>query len=81
MLDAINSALNFVRTKTNVQPRAGVVLGSGLDDAFMKRIKTLGLKIIREDELPRFFGEEGNAIDFSRPSKPPGEKANGAKKK
>ena len=30
MLDAINSALNFVRTKTNVQPRAGVVLGSGL---------------------------------------------------
>src|SRR5438876_4443351 len=30
MIQPINDAVAFVRTKTNVQPRAGVVLGSGL---------------------------------------------------
>jgi len=33
-----------------------VVVGGGLDQAFFDKIKKLGLKIIREDELPRFFG-------------------------
>ena len=33
-----------------------VVVGSGLDAAFYEKIKKLGLRIIREDELPRFFG-------------------------
>ena len=35
-----------------------VVVGSGLDQAFFDKIKKLGLRIIREDELPRFFGAE-----------------------
>ncbi|MFH0939262.1 MAG: hypothetical protein V1899_08275 [Planctomycetota bacterium] len=35
-----------------------VVMGSGLDKAFFDKIKGLGLKLIREDELPRFFGVE-----------------------
>lgn len=35
-----------------------VVVGAGLDQAFFDKVKKLGLKIIREDELPRFFGLE-----------------------
>ena len=35
-----------------------VVAGAGLDKAFYDKIKKLGLKIIREDELPKFFGRE-----------------------
>jgi len=35
-----------------------VVVGSGLDAAFYDKVKKLGLKIIREDELPKFFGVE-----------------------
>ncbi|MCY3020006.1 MAG: hypothetical protein NTW87_13385 [Planctomycetota bacterium] len=33
-----------------------VVVGAGLDQAFYDKIKKMGLKILREDELPRFFG-------------------------
>lgn len=33
-----------------------VVVGGGLDAAFYEKVKKLGLKIIREDELPHFFG-------------------------
>lgn len=35
-----------------------VVAGAGLDKAFYDKIKKLGLKVIREDELPKFFGRE-----------------------
>ena len=35
-----------------------VVVGGGLDQPFFDKIKKLGLRIIREDELPRFFGSE-----------------------
>jgi NAD-dependent DNA ligase len=35
-----------------------VVAGAGLDKAFYDKIKKLGLKIVREDELPKFFGRE-----------------------
>jgi NAD-dependent DNA ligase len=35
-----------------------VVAGAGLDKAFYDQIKKLGVKIIREDELPKFFGRD-----------------------
>jgi hypothetical protein len=35
-----------------------VVVGKGLDKEFFDKIKRLGLRIIREDELPKFFGLE-----------------------
>ncbi|HYF49743.1 MAG TPA: BRCT domain-containing protein [Planctomycetota bacterium] len=35
-----------------------VVVGSGLNAEFYDKIKKIGLKIIREDELPKFFGVE-----------------------
>ena len=34
-----------------------VVAGGGLDKAFYENLKKLGVKIIREDELPDFFGQ------------------------
>jgi len=33
------------------------VTGAGLKDDFYKMLKEKGLKIIREDELPKFFGQ------------------------
>ncbi len=36
-----------------------VVVGGGLDTAFYDKVKKLGLKIIREDELEHFFGLDG----------------------
>lgn len=35
-----------------------VVMGSGLDQKFFDEVRKLGLKVIREDELPRYFGLE-----------------------
>ena len=35
-----------------------VVAGAGLDKAFYEKVKKLGLKLLREDELPKFFGRE-----------------------
>jgi NAD-dependent DNA ligase len=35
-----------------------VVVGMGVDAAYLERIKKIGCKVIREDELPRFFGLE-----------------------
>ncbi len=35
-----------------------VVAGAGLDKAFFDKVKKLGLKLLREDELPKFFGRE-----------------------
>ena len=35
-----------------------VVVGSGLDPAFFDKVKKLGVKIMREDELPWYFGLE-----------------------
>jgi len=35
-----------------------VVVGSGLDQAFFEKVKKLGVKIMREDELAWFFGLE-----------------------
>jgi BRCT domain type II-containing protein len=33
-----------------------VVVGESPDDAFVEKIKKLGLKIVREDELPTLLG-------------------------
>jgi NAD-dependent DNA ligase len=33
-----------------------VVVGSGLDQAFFEKVKKLGVKVMREDELGWFFG-------------------------
>jgi hypothetical protein len=35
-----------------------VVVGAGLNQEFYDKVKRMGLKIIREDELPHFFGLE-----------------------
>jgi len=35
-----------------------VIVGTGLDQAFYDKVKRLGIKIMREDELPKHFGVE-----------------------
>jgi NAD-dependent DNA ligase len=35
-----------------------VVVGAGLKQEFYDEVKRLGIKILREDELPRYFGEK-----------------------